>query len=44
MANSIIGTHGSIGPGCDADEVADPAPLEDGDDRRRRRRRSTAGS
>ncbi len=27
-----------------AGEVAEPAPLEQGDDRRRRRRRSTAGS
>ena len=31
MANSIIGTHGSIGRRLHAGEVAEPAPLEQGD-------------
>ena len=32
MANSIIGTNGSIGAPFDAEQAAAPAPLEHGDD------------
>ena len=30
MAKSIIGTQASMGPPLDADDAADPAPLEHG--------------
>jgi hypothetical protein len=32
MANSIIGTNGSIGAGLDAGDAVEPTPLEHGDD------------
>ena len=32
MAKSIIGMNGLIGPAFDAEQLAGPAPLEDGDD------------
>ena len=32
MANIIIGTNGSMGPAADADDAAEPAPLEHGHD------------